>query len=269
MRTRRGAVDAVDALDVRPFARLVAAFALANLVAAQILHEAGHWLVLTATGRQPVWGITALVQLWERTPVDPSAWTRFDSPAGDAGWLHVASLPGSDGEWAAFIAAGPLAQIVAIGIGLWLGARSASSSARTAGVLVAFVNGLTLLLYQVVGAVRGGGSDETLLEVYAGVPWSVAAGAFGLAAAAGLVVATARLADLRTRARWFGAAVLGGLATGPLFAGLQRAIIDGVDRGDPWFAPIMGFSLPVLLLAVGGAAALAALLRVRGGSERA
>ncbi len=257
----RVATADLDVPDVRPFARLVAAAALANLVAGQILHEAGHWLVLSRAGRRPVWGITALVQLWDRTPVEPCSWTRFEAPSGDSGWLHLGSLPGSNAEWSAFLAAGPLAQIVAIAVGLWLGSRSPSSSVRTAGVLVAFVNGLTLMLYELVGALRGGGADETMLEAHTGIPWWLVASAFGLLAAAGLVAATIRLAGPRTRMRWFGAAILGALATGPLFGRLQTAIIDGVDGGNAMFRPIMGFSLPVVVLAIGGAVAFAALIR--------
>lgn len=249
--------------DIRPFGRLLAAVALANLVTAQILHEVGHWLVLSATGRNPVWGITAMVQLWDRPPLDPSRWSQLIRPTGEVGWLHLTSLPATEVEWALFVAAGPLIQLAAVAVGLALAYRARSASLRRLGLLVALVNGVTHALYQLIGSLRGGGSDETLLAEIVGLPWWIFAALFGAAAAAGAIVALAALPDRATRLRWGGALLVGALATGPLFAQLQRVIVDGVDRGGALFTPVLGLSLPVALLAIVGAVALWGVVRLR------
>lgn len=232
--------------------RLAAAAALATLVAAQILHEAGHWLVLTVTGRSPVWGLTALVQLADRAPSDPSGWVAATGSDGTVTWLRMATLPGSDLEWSVFLAAGPVMQLLGVAGGLWLASRAVRPVMRSVGLLVALVNGLGHALYQLVSAIQGGGSDETLLATYTGVPWWVFSTVFGLIAAAGVVAVVLRLPGRSARLRWIGGGLLAAVATGPLFRFIQTAVIDGVDRGASLFTPTLGFSLPVLLLAAAG-----------------
>ncbi|HSR45063.1 MAG TPA: hypothetical protein VLT15_07520 [Acidimicrobiia bacterium] len=238
------------------FVRLLAAAALINLVGAQILHEVGHWLVLTVTGRSPVWGLTAMIQLSDRAPVDPTGWSQLVSPTGDVSWLYLGSLPSSDAEWAIMLAAGPLMQVLAVGVGLLMAARAASPRARAFGLLLALVNGLSHGLYQMISSIRGGGSDEALLAEYTGLPWWLFAVVFGAAAAAGFVVAVRMMSGGPARRSWVGAAFLGSLATGPLFMRLQGLMIDGVDRGDALYSPILGFTLPIVVLTVLGVAGM-------------
>lgn len=238
------------------FWRLVTAAALINLVAAQILHEAGHWLVLTVTGRNPVWGLTAVVQLADRAPVDASGWVASTGSDGAVTWLRMETLPGSDLEWFVFLVAGPLAQLLGVGVGLWLGVRAVRPTIRSVGLLIALVNGVGHALYQLISALQGGGADETLLAEYSGVPWWVFSGVFGLVAAMGAVAAVRRITGWQVRLRWVGATLLGAVATGPIFRFVQEAIIDGVDRGGALFTPALGFSLPVLILGAAGVSGL-------------
>jgi hypothetical protein len=243
------------------FGRLVAAAALVNLAGAQILHEVGHWLVLTVIGRSPVWGLTAMIQLSDRAPVDPTGWSQLTSPTGSASWLHLGSLPSSDAEWAIMLVAGPLVQVLAAFVGLVIAVRAVNRTARTVGLLLALVNGLSHSLYQVISSIRGGGSDETLLAEHTGLPWWLFAIVFGVAAAVGFVLAVRMVPGGSTRSRWVGAVVLGSLATGPLFMRLQSIMIDGVDRGDALFTPVIGFTFPVIGLAVLSVAGLWLLAR--------
>jgi hypothetical protein len=242
------------------FGRLVLGAALVNLIGAQIFHEAGHWLVATIGRHRPVWGISSLVQLGDRTPLDPDAWSLYQDPLGGSGWLRMESLPGSDAEWAVFFLAGPLFQLIAIGIGLWLARHATTPRLRTIGLLLSLVNGLGLAMYQILSSIGGGGSDEVLLGEYTGAPWLVFSVGFGLAAVAGFIAAL-RLVPNTERRPWAGAVVIGALLTGPLFAQLQRLINEGVDRGDAVFTSVMGFALPVILLATAGAVGLWLVMR--------
>lgn len=241
--------------------RLAVAAALLNVIAAQILHEAGHWLVLSSTGRRPVWGITALVQLSDRVPIDPTEWVSAEGPDGSSTWLRLQALPDSDGEWLAFLVAGPLAQLFGLGVGLWLARRAHRPTIRSIGLMVALVNGLGHALYQLVSALQGGGGDETLLAEYAGIPWWWFSLTFGLIAAAGFVFALRLLPDTATRMRWGVSSFVGSVAVGPVFMRLQAAIVDGVDRGEALFTPVLGYSLPVILLATASGLGLWMLLR--------
>lgn len=238
------------------FIRLVAMALMMNLLGGQILHESGHWAVMQAFGRQPLWGFTSLVQLWEREPADPTQWVAITAPDGDQGWLHLGSVPESDLEWVLFLAAGPLAQLLAMAIGLAVSRSASTPVMRTLGFLLAVVNAFSGFLYQLVSTLRGGGGDETLIGYYLHVPPLVISTLFGLGFAVGIVLALRSVESWTMAGKWTAAFFLGILPLGPLFGWANGQIIDQVDGGNPLFRSILGFSLPV---AVSGALAFLAL----------
>lgn len=232
-----------------------------NLLGAQILHEAGHWLILTLTGRRPVWALTSLVQLSDRMPRDATGWSPLEHATGQTSWLYLASLPATNAEWAAFLAAGPLAQLLAVLAGLLLALRAPRAHTRTLGLMWALVNAFGHVFYQLVSGLQGGGSDEVLLGQYLGIQWWFITRVFGLVAWVGLVAGLALLSSARRRLIWLGAVFLGTLPAGPLFMLANGAIIDGVDFGNRLFTPLFGFALPVLILALVGAGGIALVSR--------
>jgi len=220
---------------------------LLNVLAAQLLHEAGHWAVLQLYGRQPVWGFTSLVQLWDRTPSAPAEWVKTTSIDGGSGWLHLGSQIGSDTEWLLFIAAGPLVQIVAFVAGLLLARYGRSSTARTLGFLVALVNVFSGFLYQVVNLAKGVGGDEVLLAHYLGTSPVAVAAVLGAIFGLGLVIVFAGLRPWKTRLTWGLALALGILPVGPLLMRANSMVTEQLDAGNRLFQPLIGFSLPVFL----------------------
>ena len=243
------------------FLSLLVAVIFTNLLFAQMLHEAGHWVVLRLSGRDPIWALTGLVQLWDHEPLIPDQWVEMVSSTGETGWLHLSSLPDNNAEWAAFLVAGPLAQLLAIVIGLMMTALASCPLSRTIGLMVALVNSFGHFFYQIVSALRGGGGDETLLASYLGISWPLISLIFGTVSGVGLLVGLGLLPSMRTRRRWVAALVLGTLPIGPLLMLANEFIIDQVDANNPLFRHVLGFPLPVLLL--GLLSLLAIILVVR------
>ena len=88
------------------FARLLVLVVLLNLLAAQLLHEAGHWAVAQAFGHRPVWGFTSVVQTAEQPP-SLDGWSQITNPDGSPNWLRMTSIPNSDAERVLFLVVGP------------------------------------------------------------------------------------------------------------------------------------------------------------------
>lgn len=231
------------------FGRLLLLVLLVNLLAAQILHESGHWAVMQAFGRRPLWGITSLVQMSEE-PAAPEEWTAITNLDGSRSWLRVRSAPTSDAEWLLFLAAGPLAQLAAVAVGYAVARRSASPMTRTLGFLVALVNAFGGLFYQVVRLLRGSGGDELLIGHYLGVSPTVISVALGIGFGIGLVACLRALGTRRQRLTWAAALLLGTLPVGPLLMIANQAIITQVNAGNPFFRSVLGFSFPVFLTGV-------------------
>ena len=233
-----------------PFATIWLLLLATNLLAAQILHEFGHWLVLSLYGRGPIWGITSMVQLWDRLPQQPGLWVEQITPEGSSGWLRLSALPADNMEWVLFLVAGPLAQVLGSALGFWLWRRSRRQGTQMLGFAMMLVNGFGLFFYELVSLLRGGGSDETLLAYYTGVPRIFIMLAFAGCAALALYYAVSLLPAGRLRRHWLGALVLATIPIGPLLMLLNQQIMVQVDAGQPFFQPVLGFSLPVVLLAL-------------------
>lgn len=229
------------------FGRLVFMVFLFNILAAQILHEAGHWTVMQVFGRQPLWGITSLVQLSERAPSSPAEWVEITNTDSSISWLHLGSLPTSDAEWVLFLAAGPLFQLAAVVIGLMVARNGRNPTVQIMGYLLAIVNAFGGFFYQIVGLLRGGGSDEKLIGHYLdisdiGISVVLAIG-FGI----GLVIALRAVETWKTRLKWIAAIVVGTFPVGPLLMVANSVIIEQVDADNPLFQSVLGFSLPVFM----------------------
>jgi len=232
------------------FPRLLLFIFLLNILAAQLLHEAGHWIVLQLFGRQPVWGFTSLVQLWDRIPTFTADWVETTSIDGRVGWLHMQSPVASDIEWLLFLVAGPLIQLVAIVVGLVIARYGRSSAVRTIGFLVALVNSFSGFLYQVVNLLRGVGGDEALIAHYLNLSPVVVSAALAVAFGVSLVICFRALQSWKMRLTWAAALILEILPVGPLLMFANSMVINQVDADNPLFQSIIGFSLPVFFTGI-------------------
>jgi len=65
-----------------------------------------------------------------------------------------------------------------------------------------------------------------------------------------LALGLRELSSWHIRLTWLGAILLGGIATGLLMTLADSLIIVQVDAGNPWFRPIISYSLPVFVTIV-------------------
>lgn len=232
--------------------RFIHLFILAMLVniLAQAAHETGHHVVYQVMGHEPVWAFTKIVQISETPPTDPEGWTEKSNPDGTTSWLKLKSLPTGTAANAFASAAGPLAGLFSAVFGLAL-TRRGGKSASSKQVWLAFVltSSLVAVLYYLRSPMRGGG-DEYDIAVQLGIAKSfveipLALGFFGC-----LVLGLRMLPSWGVRLKWLGIMLLGSVATGLPMAMLDPFIIAQVDAGNPWFQPVLGYSLPVLLTIV-------------------
>ena len=240
------------------FTRLVLAVAGLSLAGAQILHESGHVLISLVFGRAPVWGISSLVQL-DRTPLNASEWTRYVGSNGDVSWLRLGSLPSSDGEWIVMLGAGPTIQLTAILLGLIATTYARSTWARAGGLLLVLVNSFGMVAYYALSAARGIGGDEREIASRLGVEPLAVAVPFAAVSLIGLLLGFARI-PRSERLRLGLALLIGIVPVGPLVMIFNGVVRDQVDAGNALFLGVLGFSLPVLIVAIvalyGGAWAL-------------
>ncbi len=238
-----------SALGSMTLPRLAIATAAMSFAGAQVLHEAGHDLVSVLFGRGPTWGTSSLVQLADREPLRPEEWVRYVTADGDESWLRLTSLPATDTEWILFFGAALILQLLAIVVGLVIARRAVGARVRALGLLLALVNALGMCVYYALSAPRGIGGDEANLGDYLGVPATLVAATFAIAALVGLGMVLQALAGRRERVR-IGLLSLGIiLLEGPLIMLANNLVRDQVDAGNPFFLPVLGFSLPVLVVA--------------------
>lgn len=230
------------------FWRLLVLVALLGYLSGQMLHETGHWAVLKVFGRRPVMSFTGLVQQNE-PPADPEGWVEFTAPDGEQVWFHLTSLPGSSAEWVAMLAAGPLANLVAMLAGLLLAYFAKRELLRSLGLLLALINSFGPMLYQIQHTFSGAGGDEYFLASTLGVPKYAITVPLALAAAAGFAVVIKKINGWRVRLKWLTALLIGFVAQGPLLMYADKITQTQVRLKNPFFQPILGFSLPVVIVA--------------------
>ncbi|MEX2160898.1 MAG: hypothetical protein WD751_03195 [Anaerolineales bacterium] len=220
----------------------------------QFLHEAAHWAVYQAYGRQPVWGFTALVQMWDKQPLHPEQWAAFTSPDGDQGWLRLASAPDSTFELFISSAAGPLASLLIAVLGLLLSKRSRRPVAKYITLGLSLVTSFVMTTYYLRSPLHTGG-DEYYMAAQFSIPKLFIEIPLGLAFAACLAFGLRELQGWRMRLTWLAALVVGGIPAAILISYADSAVRSQVDLGNPLFQSVIGFSLPVLLVplaALGG-----------------
>lgn len=214
---------------------------------AQSLHEAGHWAIYQAFGRGPTWGFIGLVQWWDTPPLHPDQWMETTSPSGEPGWLRLASLPDSQLEEAIAAAAGPVVSLLGAVSGLLIARSSRASVVREMGLNFALLIALVMTLYYLRSPLRSGG-DEYDFATALGISKLLVEGLFALAFVACLIVGLRNLKNWLTRLKWLGAILVGSISTGLLLAKADEIVRAQVNLQNPFFNPVLGISLPVLLV---------------------
>ena len=237
------------------FWQLVLLAFLLNFVA-QALHESGHWLVLETSGRAPVWNFNGLVQTWgDPPPLHPQQWLAVTSPDGEKGWEMLASQPGRNGQMLMEIG-GPLASVLGVILGLSLMRFNRNPIVKQVGLVMALIITLVMGFYYLRGFTRPNG-DEYFLAALLGIPKYILMIPFSIFYVASFILEVLALGDWRTRLKWLGAVMFGSLPAGLFLVYSSGFVLSQVDQGNPFFQPVLGWSLPVLAVNL---AALLALL---------
>jgi hypothetical protein len=220
-------------------------FFLAMLLAciAQAVHEGGHWAVYQAYGRGPVWGFIALVQR-DTLPSHPNEWQEITDADGGQSWLRLASLPNGATEKLLANAAGPLASLLGVVLGLLITRLGRNPVTKKISLAFALNSAITETLYYLRSPLRSGG-DEFGAAMQLGIPKYGVEIPFALAFLFCLILGLRELAGWRTQLKWMAAILLGSVATG-LILNLADAVVRAqVDAGNSLFLPVFGFSFPV------------------------
>ena len=228
-----------------PFLSLLVLAMLVNILA-QAVHETGHHLVYQVMGHKPVWAFTKLVQMSDTTPSHPDEWTMKTYPDGATNWLKTSSLPTGNIEEATASAAGPLLGLFSAILGLIMSRRIIKVTSKQAWIAYTLTISLAAVLYYLRAPIRTGG-DEYDIAVSLGVTKFIIEIPLMLGYLTCLVLGLRKLPVWRVRFTWLGTILLGSIATGLPMAMLDPVIIARVDIGNPWFQPIIGYSLPVFI----------------------
>ena len=212
----------------------------------QAIHETGHRLVFQVMGRDPVWGFTKIVQVWDTPPTNPEGWTET-SFEGDPGWLKISSPQESNIEKAVSIAAGPLAGLLTALLGLMLSKKGGSTAIKQIGLALTLSISIAAVLYYLRSASRVGGDEYELAKLF-GMSTAPINIFFGLGFGLCLILAIRELPGWKNTLRWLGTVFLGSAATGALLFFLDNYVISQVNAGNPWFQPVLGYALPVFLV---------------------
>ncbi|HNB41633.1 MAG TPA: hypothetical protein PLG52_09035 [Anaerolineales bacterium] len=218
---------------------------LVNILA-QAVHETGHRLVYQVMGHEPVWAFTKVVQMSDTTPSRPDEWTMKTYPDGATNWLKVSSLPNGNIEEVIAAAAGPLLGFLSAILGLAMSRRSTKATAKQAWLTYTISIALVAVLYYLRAPIRTGG-DEHNIAVSVGVAKAIVEIPFALGYLACLILGLRELPTWKIRFTWLGTILLGSVATGLPMVLLDPIIIAGVDAGNAWFQPVIGYSLPVFI----------------------
>ena len=227
------------------FLPLLILAALANILS-QATHETGHHLAYEVMGRDPVWGFTKLVQIWETPPIDPEEWVKTRGTEGEPGWLKLSSQAASQTENAANAAAGPLAGLFGAVLGLVAAQRSRRNAWKHVGLAYSLSGSIAAVLYYLRSPIRTGGDENTVAALF-GLPKVVVEIPLALGFIICFVLALRMLPSWRSRLMWSGTVLAGSIASAVPMVVADPIIIEQVNKGSPWFQPILGYSLPVII----------------------
>jgi hypothetical protein len=213
----------------------------------QAIHESAHWAVYQVFGRGPVWGFTSLVQIWGETPLHPDEWVKIVDPDGVEGWVHLASTP-SKTEETVMNAAGPLGMLLGIIAALGMARLGRSAITKQMGLLFALIGSFVFSQYYLRNLFRSGNGDEYFIASYLGVPKVAIDIPLGLAFLACFILGLRALGSWRIGVKWMGAVLLGSFPTGVFLMQANNIVQEQIDQGNPFFRPVLGFSLPVVLV---------------------
>ena len=212
----------------------------------QAIHETGHRLVYQVMGRDPVWGFTKIIQIWDTPPSNPSEWTET-SFEGDPGWLKINSPLESKTEKVISTAAGPLAGLMAAIFGIVLMKKGGSTPIKQIGLALTLSISIAAVLYYLRSASRVGGDEYELAKLMniSAMPVNIF---FGLGFAFCLFIAVRQLPTRQTLLKWLGTVFVGSAATGALLFFSDNYVISQVNAGNPWFRAVLGYAFPVFLV---------------------
>lgn len=215
-------------------------------VLAQTVHEMGHHMVYQVMGHEPVWAFTKVVQLSE-PPTNPAEWVEITNPDNSSNWLKVGSLPSGKAEKSLAAAAGPLAGLLCAMLGVLFAWRSKKITWKQIWLTFSLASSLVAVLYYLRSPMRTGG-DEYDIAVQLGIAKSFIEIPLALAFFACLSFALRELPSWHIRLKWLGTTLLGSIITGLPMAIADPFLIAQVDAGNPWFQPVIGYSLPVFVV---------------------
>ncbi|MEW6403862.1 MAG: hypothetical protein AB1649_18870 [Chloroflexota bacterium] len=227
------------------FVRLLLLAAVLNVLA-QAIHETGHMMIYQIYQRGPTWGFIGMVQVWDEPPREANGWVETSALDGSTGWLRLSSSPQGRTERLLAAAAGPLASLAGVILGLWVASKSRELVHKHVGLMLSLMTSFTMTAYYLRGPLRVGG-DEFDIASELGISKASVDMAFGLAFVVCLVLSLRLLGTWRLRLTWLAAAIPGGMSTGLLLNIADQWVRDSVNLGSPFFQSIMGYSLPVLL----------------------
>jgi len=234
-------------LDRVHFLRLLILAMLVNILG-QAVHETGHHMVYQIMGHEPVWAFTKVVQMSE-PPTNPADWVEITNPDGLSNWLKVSSMPTAKAEKAIMAAAGPLLGLFSAVLALFMSRRSANVASRQVWLVYALTISLVAVLCYLRSPIRTGG-DEYDIAMQLGVAKAIIEIPLGLAYLTCLILSLRELSSWRIRLKWLGSILFGSIITGLLMTIVDPLVIAQVDAGNPWFQPVLGYSLPVFMVIV-------------------
>ncbi len=230
------------------FIRLFLLAFLINILV-QAIHETGHLLVYQIYGRNPTWGFIGLVQLWNTQPKNPNNWVETSTPEGEIGWLRVDSLPTEKLEIAIIGAAGPVASLLSAYLGLCLAYKykNRDDVFKYMSLMLALSTALVMTLYYLRSPLRVIG-DEYDIATYLGIAKIVVEIPLALFFILCFVFGLRMLNSWQARITWLMSSFLGSLSSGIPLMILDGQVRELVNKGIPLFQPVMGYSMPVLIV---------------------